>query len=183
MLYSQAQWLLFFFFYCFLGWIWECIYMSALQGQLVNRGFLHGPFIPIYGYGAMIVLWLTWGVRENILLIFLKGMCGATVLEYITGLVLQQIFHTRYWDYSRNRFNLNGYICPFCSFGWGAFSVITVKFLHPIVEGVILPVPEDVAGLASIVLVAVYAADTAVSVQTVRYLQENADDQQVRIRQ
>lgn len=122
MLYSQAQWLLFFFFYCFLGWIWECIYMSALQGQLVNRGFLHGPFIPIYGYGAMIVLWLTWEVRENILLIFLTGMCGATVLEYITG-------------------------------------------------------------LAGIVLVAVYAADTAVSVQTALYLQENADDQQVRIRQ
>lgn len=178
MQYSQSQWLLFFFLYCFLGWVWECLYMSALEKQWINRGFLHGPFIPIYGFGAIIVLWLTAPVRDNIFLIFITGMLGATALEYLTGVTLQQVFHARYWDYSNMRFNLNGYICPFCSFGWGAFSVATVKFLHVFLENVILKIPANIAGILSIILVAVYAADTAISVQTAFHLPDVLDHKQ-----
>lgn len=172
MFYSQAQWLLFFFLYCFLGWVWECLYVSAIKRHWINRGFLYGPLIPIYGSGAITVLWITLPVRRNIPLIFLLGMVGATVLEYFTGAAMERIFHVRYWDYSSNRFNLNGYICLFSSLGWGLFSVLMVKVLHPPFENAVLKIPENIANLTSTVLVAIFAADTTKSVQSALDLRE-----------
>ncbi len=158
--------------YCFLGWIWECLYVSAYERKWVNRGFLYGPLIPIYGFGAVIVLLITLPVQDSIPMIFLAGMSGSTVLEYGTGVVMQKLFHARYWDYRKNRFNLDGYICPFCSFGWGLFSVVQIKMLHPFVESAILEIPVAVSGFISTIFVAVYAADTTLSVQSALYLRK-----------
>ena len=179
MQYSLTQWLLFFFLYCFLGWIWECLYVSAYEKKWINRGFLYGPLIPIYGFGAIIVFLITLPVRDSIPMIFLAGMSCSTALEYGTGIVMQKLFHARYWDYSRNRFNLNGYICPFCSFGWGLFSVAQIKILHPLFESAILEIPVAVASLISTILVALYAADTALSVQSALYLQKKPEMNQI----
>ncbi len=176
MIYSQAQWLLFFFLYCFLGWIWECLYVSAQKRHWVNRGFLYGPLIPIYGFGALCVLWITLPVRGSIPLIFLFGMLGATVLEYFTGAAMERLFHVRYWDYSKNRFNLNGHICLFCSLGWGFFSVLMVKVLHLPFEDAILKIPANIADFVSTVLVAAFAVDTTKSVQSALDLKELLKD-------
>lgn len=172
MIYTQAQWLLFFFLYCFLGWIWECLYVSFRKKQWVNRGFLYGPIIPLYGFGAITVLWITLPVRDNIPLIFLLGMIGATILEYITGDAMERLFHVRYWDYSDQKFNLNGHICLFCSLGWGMFSVLMVRVLHLPFEDVILKVPEYIASPLSTTLVAAFAVDTTKSVQSALDLRE-----------
>lgn len=172
MLYSQAQWLLFFFLYCFLGWIWESLYVSALKKHWVNRGFLYGPLIPIYGFGAITVLWITLPVRDSLPLIFLLGMLGATVLEYFTGAAMERLFHVRYWDYSNNHFNLNGHICLFCSLGWGVFSVLMVRVLHLPFENAILKVPANIANFVSTALVAAFAMDTTKSVQSALDLRE-----------
>ena len=171
--YTLAQWLLFFFLYGFLGWIWECLYVSACERKWTNRGFLYGPLIPIYGFGAIIVFLITLSVKDSIPMIFLVGISCSTALEYGTGVVMQRLFQERYWDYSRNRFNLNGYICPLCSFGWGLFSVVQIKILHPLLESAILEIPVAVAGLLSTIFVALCAADTALSVQSARHLQSN----------
>ena len=96
--YDLSQWVLFFFIYSFAGWIWESCYVSARKRRWVNRGFMHGPMLPIYGSGALVILVSTIGVRDNSALIFLMGMCGATVLEYVTGAVMERIFRVRYWD-------------------------------------------------------------------------------------
>ena len=85
MQYGQSQWLLFFFTYSVLGWIRESLYVSTKERQWINRGFLYGPWLPIYGFGAIIILFLTLPVRKNLIWIFLLGMTGATVLEYVTG--------------------------------------------------------------------------------------------------
>ena len=172
MFYSQAQWLLFFFLYCFLGWVWECLYVSAIKRQWINRGFLYGPLIPIYGFGAITVLWITLPVRDSVPLIFLFGMTGATILEYFTGAAMERIFHVRYWDYSNHHLNLNGHICLFCSLGWGVFSVLMVKVLHLPFENAVLKIPEMPANLASTTLVAIFAADTTKSVQSALDLRE-----------
>lgn len=166
MQYSLTQWLLLFFIYCFLGWVWECLYVSAYEKRWINRGFLYGPFIPIYGYGAIIGLLLTLQVQNSVPLVFIIGMSGSTALEYCTGIIMQKLFHVRYWDYSKNRFNLNGYICPFCSLVWGVFSVVQIKILTPFFENSILKMPVGISSLISTILVAVYAADTALSVQS-----------------
>ena len=78
--YSVAQWILFFFAYCFLGCVWECCYVSVKERHWVNRGFLNGPCLPIYGFGAIAILFLTLPVRHNLTAVFFLGMFGATLL-------------------------------------------------------------------------------------------------------
>lgn len=166
MVYTQTTWLLFFFFYCFIGWVWESCFVSFQKKRWVNRGFLHGPFLPIYGFGAVIVLLLTLPVRDNLILIYLVGMVGATLLEYITGMLMERLFHMRYWDYSNMRFHLHGYICLACSLGWGVFSVLMVRVVHPPVDRLFARIPEYIADPVSLILVCIFAVDTALSVQT-----------------
>ena len=118
-IYTAGQWVLLFFFYCFCGWIWESCYVSLCQRHWVNRGFLHGPLLPIYGSGAVIILLATIPVEQSLVLIYLCGMVAATALEYVTGAVMERLFHVRYWDYSTQKCNLNGYICLTSSLAWG----------------------------------------------------------------
>lgn len=166
MVYTQAQWLLFFFFYCFAGWIWESLYVSGRKRKWVNRGFLYGPLLPIYGFGAILVLWITLPVRNSLGLIFLFGMIGATVLEYITGAVMERLFHVRYWDYSNQKCNIHGYICLTSSLAWGAFSVLLVKCLHLPIEDAVLQIPGHTASLLSMALVIAFTIDATKSVQS-----------------
>ena len=157
--YHLTQWLLFFFFYSFVGWVWESCYVSARKHRWVNRGFMHGPMLPIYGSGALVVLISTIGVRENILLIFLFGMTAATLLEYATGAVMERLFHVRYWDYSNQKFNLHGYICVTSSLCWGCFSVLLVRVIHVPVENVVLKFPLMAADGIALVLAVAATAD------------------------
>ena len=82
--YTLSQWVLFFLFYCFVGWCIESTFVSCRKRQLVNRGFLNGPVIPIYGSGAIVILFATLPVRHHPAAVFLLGMLSATVLEYVT---------------------------------------------------------------------------------------------------
>lgn len=161
--YNILQWILFFFIYSFIGWIWESCYVSLKERRPVNRGFMHGPFLPLYGSGAVVVLVCTMGVRENPALIFLMGMAGATVLEYITGAVMEWMFHVKYWDYSKQKFNLNGYICPLASLCWGCFSVLMADVIHPPVERTVLMLPREPAAVTACVLAGGAAVDFTIS--------------------
>ena len=171
-LYSLSQWLLFFFFYCFCGWVWESCYVSAKRRQWVNRGFLHGPMLPIYGTGAIIILLATIPVRENPALVFLLGMLAATALEYVTGAAMEALFKVRYWDYSGKPFNLNGHICLTCSLAWGAFSVLLVKVLHPPFENLVLRLPAFLTDALACALTVYFTADTVRSFQAAMDLRE-----------
>ena len=157
--YHLTQWVLFFFIYSFIGWVWESCYVSVRKRRWVNRGFLHGPMLPIYGSGALVILISTIGVRENPWLIFLFGMLAATVLEYITGAVMEKMFHVRYWDYSRQKLNLNGYICVSSSLCWGVFSVLLVRAVHIPVERAVLDIPLFITDGAALVLTVIMTVD------------------------
>ena len=170
--YTAAQWLLLFFCYCFFGWVWETGLVSIRSRTFTNRGFLFGPWIPIYGFGAVIILWLTLPARENLILVYLLGMTGATALEYVTGAAMERIFHVRYWDYSAQPLNLNGHICLFCSLGWGVFSVLLVRVIHPPIETIVLAVHPLLTELLSFVLLAAFTVDTTRSVQEALHLRE-----------
>lgn len=161
--YTFIQWLLFFFIYCFLGWVWESCYVSAKNREWINRGFLHGPMLPIYGSGAIIVLICTIGVRDQIVLTFLFGMIGATILEYVTGAYMERLFRVRYWDYSHMPLNLKGYICLPVSLGWGAFSVLLVRVIHVPIENLVLQIPERIAEVVSVVCSFAFAVDFTLS--------------------
>lgn len=161
--YSTMQWVLFFCVYCFLGWIWESGYVSAKERKWTNRGFMHGPFLPIYGSGAIMILLATIPVKDNLLLIFFMGMIAATILEYFTGAAMERLFHVRYWDYSNQFCNLNGYICLKCSLAWGGFSILMVRFIHVPVERCILWIPDTLEEIIAFVLTLVFVADFALS--------------------
>lgn len=167
--YSMNQWILFFFIYCFFGWIWECCYVAVVRfiktkkWELVNRGFLNGPFLPIYGSAAMVILLATIPVKDHIPLVFFFGMAAATLLELVTGSVMERLFHVKYWDYSGLPFNYKGYICLIPSLFWGVCAVFLVHFIHVPIENLIFKIPEQVCEIGSLVLVGVFAWDFTTS--------------------
>ena len=155
---------MFFYFYCFLGWCIESAFVSVVQKRLVNRGFLHAPLLPIYGSGAIIILFATLAVRENAVLVFLFGAAAATVLEYFTGVAMERLFKVRYWDYSHKRWNFRGQICLSSTLAWGALSVVLIDFLHPPVERFITQkLPTALCIGAAVALSVLFIADFAVS--------------------
>jgi len=172
MIYSQSQWLLYFFFYSFAGWVWESGYVSLRQRHWVNRGFLHGPALPIYGFGAILVLWLTLPLQGNWPLVYMVGMVGASALEFLTGAAMERLFHVRYWDYSNILGNLQGHICLPVSLLWGVFSVVLVRFGHPPVERLVTAIPLALAEPLSLGLALIFALDTYRSVQAALDLRE-----------
>ena len=161
--YTTAQWFFFFYVYCFIGWIWESGFVSAKSHQLVNRGFMHGPFLPIYGSGAIVILISTIGVKDNLYLVFLFGMISSTILEYFTGAAMEKLFQVRYWDYSKHKFNLKGHICLQVSLGWGLFSILMVKVIQPLVENLVLQIPNTIVDILSFALTIIVCVDMTVS--------------------
>ncbi len=151
--YTFWQWVLFFDIYCFAGWCIESAIVSVNTRRPVNRGFLRGPFLPIYGFGAVIILWSTLPVAEQPALVFLCGMLGATVLEYVTGWLMETLFKTKYWDYSHKRLQVHGRICLTSSLFWGVLSLLLTYVLHRPVEQLVLSI--NISGLI--------VADTAVA--------------------
>ena len=170
--YSAGQWVLLFFFYCFCGWVWESCYVSVCQRRWVNRGFLRGPLLPIYGSGAIIILFVTLPVAGNLWLVWLLGMLAATALEYVTGAAMEALFKVRYWDYSKQKFNLNGHICLSSSIAWGFFSILLVKFIHPPIGRLLADVPSWLVDPLALVLTAVFTVDVVQSVQAALDLRE-----------
>lgn len=163
--YTQSQLLLLFFASCFIGWLWESLYVSLRQKKWVNRGFLRGPWLPIYGLGSLTILLVTWPVRESFPLTYLLGMAAATLVEGLTGLVMEWLFHVRLWDYSQKPLNWRGYVCLRISLAWGCFSLLLVQVIHPLLEGLVLALPPWLAESLSLILTVLFAVDATRSVQ------------------
>ena len=172
MIYTFSTWLFIFYFYCFLGWVWETCYVSVLKAKWVNRGFMRGPFLPIYGSGAIVVLIFTLPFRTNAGLVFVVGMVSATILEYFTGAVMERLFHVRYWDYSSQRLNLNGHICVTSSLAWGAFSVILTLYGHTPVERFASHMSTNVLEVIVFALTVYISIDMAESIREAINLKE-----------
>ena len=139
--YSAPQWLLVFFLYCVLGWCFESTVVSVKQRHFVNRGFLRGPMLPIYGFGAVILLHVSLPLYDKPVALFLASMVAATVFEYIVGVIMEKLFKVKYWDYSTHRFQFQGRICLQSSLCWGFLGLILVRCIHRPVEWVIAFLP------------------------------------------
>lgn len=161
--YSVIQWLFFFYFYCFCGWCFESAYVSVRTRKLTNRGFMRGPFLPIYGSGAIMMLVVSMPFQDNIFLTYLAGCVGATALEYVTGVTMEALFKVRYWDYSNQKFNFQGHICLGSTLVWGVFTVVMTRFVHVPVEKMVLAIPYKVLAVVTMVLTVGIVADFALS--------------------
>lgn len=134
MLYTPYQFLSFFLIYAFFGWCLEVVYQAVEHGIFINRGFLNGPYCPIYGFGVIIVVSLLDPLKENPIFLYAGSVVLTTVLELVTGFLLEKIFHQHWWDYSNEKFNLHGYICLKFSMLWGVACLIAVRIIHPVIE-------------------------------------------------
>nr|WP_297179447.1 hypothetical protein [uncultured Agathobaculum sp.] len=164
--YSAPQWLLVFYAYCFLGWCFESTVVSVQQRHFVNRGFLRGPMLPIYGFGATILLHVSLPLYDRPAALFLASMAAATVFEYIVGVLMETLFKIKYWDYSSHRFQFQGRICLQSSLCWGFLGLILARVIHPPVEAVVVWLPLWALVVVDVLLSVVFAGDVVVSVRT-----------------
>jgi uncharacterized membrane protein len=123
-----------FVIYAFLGWLTEVIYAFYKHGEFVNRGFLHGPFCPIYGIGIVSVTTLLVNFKGNLVILYVLSIFITSILEYFTGYALEIFFHSTWWDYSNEKYNINGKICLKFSLLWGLACIIIVKVVDPFVS-------------------------------------------------
>ena len=172
--YSVSQWVLLFFFYSFCGYCWEVFLYIVKERRFVNRGFLFGPILPIYGFGAVSILLTCVPVENSVALVALVGTIAASLLEYITGFAMESLFHVRYWDYSKQPLNLHGYICALSAATWAVFSVLIVSVVNPLVKPFVYKIPLNMAdiGLAQLAMHSAFetagAQDTAYMAQALR---------------
>lgn len=157
----------YFLIYAFMGWCIETIYATLRKGKFVNRGFLNGPFCPIYGFGALILIVALNSVLNNILLLFVGAIVLTSVLEYITGFVLEKVFKGKWWDYSSESFNINGRVCLKFSVYWGVISVFMLRLLQPEVNSLVHKIPYIYGILGFYGLVTYFLADFAITLRSI----------------
>ena len=163
MTYTVMQWMLIFYIYCFFGWCFESAFVSICSKKWVNRGFLRAPMLPIYGSGAICILFVCLPVKDQPVAVFILGIIFPTILEYVTGWLMERMFKMRYWDYSHKKYNLHGYICLTSSLAWGALSLIMVRYIHPPIGRMVEHMPKVWMAVTVIAISIVFVSDTIVS--------------------
>ncbi len=153
-----------FILYSFIGWLMESILFTIEARHWVNRGFLTGPICPIYGSGAVLILLILTPLQNMPALLALAGIVLATTLEYMTGWLMETIFHTRWWDYSRRRFNLHGRICLLNSLAWGVLSIVLVYGLNPLADRLIGSISQTWQMILAAVALVFFFADLITTV-------------------
>lgn len=131
----------YFILYAFLGWVCEDLYCGIPKKKFINRGFFYGPYCPIYGVGALLVLYPLLFVKQYPILVFLLGMIITSVLEYVTSWTMEILFKTRWWDYSQRFMNINGRVCLLNSTLFGIMSIVVVYIVHPTVQDFVYHIP------------------------------------------
>lgn len=183
--YNYYNLFLLFFIYSFIGYIVESISVSIMEKKVVlNRGFLVGPYIPIFGYGSMAMILTLQKYKGDIIALFIMSMTVCLTIEYLCSLIAEKIFHLRWWDYSDKKFNINGRICLKNGVLFGLAGVIVVEYLNPYLENLILLLPNNIMVIISIILSIIFYADTIVSGTTVikfnksfkRYGEDNTNE-------
>lgn len=140
-----------FIFYSFVGWAWETIIHLVKHKKFLNGGFLFGPYCPIYGVGALLMI-LLLGDIENVFILFITSAVIACVLEYITSWAMEKLFHMRWWNYSNEFLNVNGRICLIGAIAFGLFGVILIKLVQPAITEITAQIPEFVLVIVALVL-------------------------------
>ncbi len=170
--YLPLQWMFLFYSYSFLGWIWESLYVSVLEKRLVNRGFMRGPFIPLYGCGGVMMLVVSRPFYDNVFLVYLAGCLGATLLELITGILMETLFNVRYWDYHHKKFNFKGYTCLESTLFWGVCTVVFSHYLQIPVEKLLLSIPYNILTVVTLVLTIYISCDFMIAFKTALELRD-----------
>ncbi|MCI5721575.1 MAG: putative ABC transporter permease [Firmicutes bacterium] len=146
------SWLVYFYFYSIFGWLFESGNVSIRQKKWVNRGFMKGPWLPLYGSGAVVILVATLPFAQYPVAVFFAGAVAATVLEYFTGVAMLELFKVRYWDYSYRKIQFQGHICLVSTIVWGLLSLLMVYIIHPWVAHLVGAVNVEVVNVVTFII-------------------------------
>lgn len=171
----------YFVLYSFLGWMCETIYCSIDDKKFVNRGFLNGPFCPIYGTGALLVIDIFMKYKDDLLVLFILSVVITSIVEYITSYLLEKIFNLQLWDYSTYSFNLNGRVCLKNSLLFGVLSILAVEVIHPAVEGFLSRLPVWFLITFTGTLVFYFICDVVITVKALIQINMKAGHRQMQL--
>lgn len=173
--YKKVSYTIYYLFYCFIiysfiGWSLETISTSLDSGYYVSRGFLFGPFCPIYGFGTIMLIVFLWPLKHNIIFIYIFSVLSLTSLEYLTGVALLKIFNTSWWCYSGNAFNVNGLISLNTSLIWGFLAILILYYIHPFIDKFINYIPLKFKIKVFYLLLFLILADIILSIYSALHL-------------
>ncbi len=152
-----------FILFSVIGYVAEMIFCAIIDKRITNRGFFCGPIIPIYGVGSLALIWILKPFMHNVFLVILLGMVVTGAIEYITSYFLEKIFHNKWWDYSEEKFNINGRICLKNLICFGLGSPIILYILNPYITDFLLQVKDEVLMGTAIVLFIIFVLDVVYS--------------------
>lgn len=170
--YHWVEWAFIFYIYSILGWIFESTVVSIKQRKFVNRGFLRGPMLPIYGLGAVLILNVAQLFGRHPVQLFFAGMLLATLFEYIVGWLMESIFKMQYWDYSTHKFQFQGRICLQSSLAWGVLSVALPYVLHRPVAALLQRFSPQTIWICTGIFTLYFVVDGCISVRAAQGLKK-----------
>lgn len=158
------NYILFFFVCAFIGWVWEVILTFIQTGNFVNRGVLHGPWLPIYGFGGVGILLLVGHLRKYPPLVFLTSALFCGVMEYLTGWYLETVKHLKWWDYSDIPLNLHGRVCLLSVLCFGLCGLFVIYVIYPRFHDVFAKLKPQPKQILCGILVAIFLVDFVYSI-------------------
>lgn len=163
--YSVSSLVMIFFIMCFVGWVYE-VFLNLIQnGDLVNRGFFHGPWLPIYGSGCVLILTVLYSFRKNPIVEFFMTVILCGIVEYFTSLFMELANGgQKWWDYHGFFLNIGGRVCAEGLLVFGVGGIAVVYFLAPLLDNIIKRVPQKITTAICVLLIAVFAFDLGYSV-------------------
>ena len=167
-----SKYFLLFVFYSFLGWLMEVTQGYVRHKKFVNRGFLIGPYCPIYGYGAISMTLLLKGYANDPIVLFVMAIVICSILEYTTSFVMEKIFKIRWWDYSNRKFNINGRICLETMIPFGILGCLMIYFVNPFMFAIIDMIPSNFINIIAVILFIIYLVDNAISITIISNLKD-----------
>lgn len=165
-----------FFLYSVLGWIIETSYVAVIDKKIVNRGFLIGPYLPIYGLSSIIMILYLSQYKENTLTVFLLAIFVCSFLEYITSYLMEKIFKARWWDYSNLKFNLNGRVCLRNSALFGILGLLLIYIVNPLLIKLIINMNKTWLLIIIIVCLIIFIIDFIISFNVIMKIKHNFDE-------
>jgi uncharacterized membrane protein len=167
--YTISEIIVFFFTYSVVGWVWETIYCSLKDHHFAYRGFLFGPYCPVYGFAVTTILIATYHVQHDLLMLFIVGFIVASLFEYYASLFLEKTFKLKLWDYSKLWGNIQGRVAPQISLFWGIGVVILVRYIHPLIQRVINWEEEQTHGMLALLVVVGMGTDAVLTIISVKH--------------
>lgn len=184
MIYTISIYFILFIIYSFVGWLMEVVNCLVEKHRFINRGFLIGPVCPIYGVGSLLLIIFLTRYSDNLLRLFFHAIIICSILEYMTSYFMEKIFHARWWDYSKNKFNLNGRICAETMIPFGIFGTLIVGYVNPFLYSKISLINPTAIEYIALVLFLAYLLDSIVSTgiiinigKTMKFVEKDATEQ------